>query len=227
MGIVFGKTGSLELPYETLFTSPNYVIRKYDPMITADIVKTDDIDEFEALGRYIGIIGSPENLLNGQATSMPMSTPVLITSHLKDSEPSSHPNTREEVMSFVLPSEYTSITSVPTPLNPAITITEFPARVVAVKSFSGFCTSEVKKAICRRFYRDLVVQHASQFIKSALSSVSITQGRNADSLDSIQWQVARYHPASFTLPFLRRNEIWIEMDLDRTGDLMNTLRQKN
>ena len=241
MGVVFGRTGSKEPPYKVIFQSSNYSIRKYDSMRTAEIIQTHDNDSnnsFRALARYIGVYGSAENLLNNQAIPIPMTVPVLVRTArtpvrpdetslqepipslvVRDPAPPVR-HTRETIMSLVLPSQYSSVSreEVPTPLNSDIIISEVPGKLVAVKTFSGYCSSEVSEAVCRRFYRDLVVQHASQFlVPSAMMAVSA--GGSRECLDTFQWHVAQYHPP-FTLPFLRKNEIWIEMDPDREDSLV-------
>jgi hypothetical protein len=235
MGIIFGKTGSPEPSFQVLYQSSKYCIRKYDSMFVAEVIKSDAA--FKELAKYIGVFGTPENVLDDQATSMAMTAPVLtyatylphiLMTHqsppsLPTTTPPSTPpnNTSTEVMAFILPSEYKSLESIPTPLNPDITIKQIPGRLIAVKSFTGLCPKVVCDAESGRFYRELVIDHASHFI----ATKEETPIGNSNTLDKIKWQIAQFHPP-FTLPFLRRNEVWIDFDIQQEETLLHTLQQK-
>ncbi|KAK9055423.1 hypothetical protein SSX86_026506 [Deinandra increscens subsp. villosa] len=114
--------------------------------------------------------------------TMDMTTPV-ITKRMEDQD--------KWKMSFVMPSKYGS--SLPLPKNSAVTITEVPARTVAVVAFSGFVTDE--DVMYRESKLRDTLKNDSQFkVKSGA-----------------QLEVAQYNPP-FTLPFTRRNEISLEVE---------------
>ena len=99
-------------------------------------------------------------------------------------------------MEFVLPFEYKSLSDLPEPTDPRVKLREVPSQVVAVARFSGWYSDEV----AYRMLKDL---------KNRLKNYNIIS--DDSQLDSLHWCVAQYHPP-FTLPFLRRNEIWIQID---------------
>ena len=100
-------------------------------------------------------------------------------------------------MGFVLPFDIKSIASAPRPTNKRISLREVPARIVAVKSFSGGYSHAIAKAQFKTVQREL------------LEKKLIPQPSSQEQEDSC-WSCAQYHPP-FTLPFLRRNEIWVEL----------------
>lgn len=95
-----------------------------------------------------------------------------------------------QTTSFILPSSY-SLDSLPTPTNSEVTINEVPSKVWAVKTFSGNRPSieteqEYLADLVRRLEQDAV-------------SYTTT------------YQFAYYDPPT-TLPFLKRNEVWVELE---------------
>lgn len=94
-------------------------------------------------------------------------------------------------MAFVLPEGYT-VGTAPRPLDERVAIEEVPGRVLAVLRFSGRWTEE---AFDRRSH---------QLLRRLVSSGMRTRG---DVFSMV------YNPP-FTPPFLRRNEVAIEVDLE-------------
>ncbi|KAI7726912.1 hypothetical protein M8C21_014931 [Ambrosia artemisiifolia] len=114
--------------------------------------------------------------------TMDMTTPV-ITKRVEDQD--------KWKMSFVMPSKYGS--NLPLPKNSAVTITEVPARTVAVVAFSGFVTDED-------------VMRRESKLRDALKNDSQFKVKNGALVE-----VAQYNPP-FALPFTRRNEISLEVE---------------
>jgi hypothetical protein len=92
-------------------------------------------------------------------------------------------------MAFTLPREF-QLEDLPTPDDPAVIIAPVPPRTVAVLRFSGWASD--KKVVAMR------EQMSAQLLKLGLT----THG---------DWLLNQYNPP-WTLPFLRRNELWIEVD---------------
>jgi hypothetical protein len=99
-------------------------------------------------------------------------------------------------MSFVLPFEFKTLDSLPKPKNSLIKLRQIPKRFIAVTTFSGWYADAVGMRYLKQLSDSLV---ADQIVQTAIER------------DSPQWSVAQYHPP-FTLPFMRRNEIWVELD---------------
>jgi hypothetical protein len=93
-----------------------------------------------------------------------------------------------QTMSFVMPPGRT-LDSLPVPNDPRVVLREQPARDVAVLRYAGATNREVVEARSA----ELLAELARSGIAARSEPVS-----------------ARYDPPS-TLPFLRRNEVWVEL----------------
>mmetsp|Transcript_25673 Transcript_25673/g.24531 ORF Transcript_25673/g.24531 Transcript_25673/m.24531 type:complete len:223 (-) Transcript_25673:317-985(-) len=200
MGIIFGKTGTQEPSFILLSKlaktpSYNYQVRSYEPYLIAEVEKLPgkEGDGFRTLAKYIGVFGKPEN---EGSVPMAMTSPVI-------GEPTKLSMTSPVVdemgsMSFVLPFSFTKIDQLPVPIDKRISLKEIPRRILAVVSFSGwYSQAEGNKQLNK--------------LKTWLESDKLIPEGSINDANSVKWSVAQYHPP-FTLPFLRRNEIWIELD---------------
>lgn len=93
------------------------------------------------------------------------------------------------VVSFVMPSKYT-IDTLPIPNNKRVKITEVPAQEWAVLVFSGN-------------YDDAKKIEKYEMLKNLLERDGVEY--------TSEWQSAGYDPP-FTLPFMKRNEVWIKLE---------------
>lgn len=114
---------------------------------------------------------------------MEMTTPV-ITKRAEDDD--------KWQMSFVLPSKYGA--NFPLPKDPNVSIKEVPRKVVAVVAFSGYVTDEEVKS--RESKLRVALKNDKQF--------QVKEGALVE--------VAQYNPP-FTLPFTRRNEVALEVEM--------------
>jgi hypothetical protein len=97
-------------------------------------------------------------------------------------------------MAFIMPAEY-SMAALPQPESPDVVLREVPERTVAVLSFSGRAT-ESKVATMQRS------------LAEQLTSEGVSHRGD--------WLLNQYNPP-WTLPILRRNEIWVEVDWPTDG----------
>jgi len=204
MGIVFGRTGVAEPPFQLLASSATYEIRSYEryfiasvKMTQAESVNRSGGQSFPILARYIGVFGTPENV---GSSAMAMTAPVLFTPEPKKlamTAPVLTGGQSEDVMSFVLPFEFTHISQVPKPTDRRVIISEIGPKIIACNCFSGSTPTRE------------VVQEKLSHLLTDLKARSFVDPRKE--LDDLIWQTAGYHPP-FTIPFLRRNEVWIELD---------------
>ena len=214
MGIVFGRTGTAEPPFDLLTTisagsdALPISVRSYSPYVIASVpMKTLDGGDnaFGVLAKYIGVFGQPANT---QGQGMAMTSPVLqdqakdegqalaMTSPvLQDSGSSS--------MSFVLPFEFTAVEQAPTPTDKRVTLGLVPAKIVASVVFPG----AFKKEVCHQHF----VEMRKRLKEEALIG---------DDIGDTDYTIAQYHPP-FTLPWFRRNEVWIK--LKESNPLVNKL----
>ena len=99
-------------------------------------------------------------------------------------------------MAFVLPKGVTT-TSAPTPSSETINLKDIPAEVVAVREFPGFATEGE-------------VSRQRALLEDALLADGIVY-------DNLSFKVFQYNPP-YTLPFLRRNEVALKIDMSAEGN---------
>lgn len=94
----------------------------------------------------------------------------------------------QPTMAFTMPAQYT-MEELPTPSDGRVTLHDVPARTVAVVTFSGWAT------------RGRVATYQSQLLEALKANAIATLGDSS---------LNQYNPP-WTLPFLRRNEVMIEI----------------
>ena len=189
MGIVFGITGTKEPTFNILSNSNGYQIRSYQKYFIAEVNSSNDDNGFRILAKYIGVFGKPENV---QQKPMDMTAPVILDQNQSKKLSMTSPViSSDKKMSFVLPFEFNSLEEIPKPTNKDVSIRLVPEKVVAVDTFSGWYTDSIGEEklqnLCKNLKRDGILKS-----------------------EQPKWHVAQYHPP-FTIPFLRRNEIWVEL----------------
>jgi len=125
-------------------------------------------------------------ITRSQSQAIKMTAPVLTSASDDKKGP--------EYMAFVLPFEYKELSQVPVPTSQKVTIKSIPSKLIAVTRFSG------------SYRKDFFAQKHSKLVNDLVSEEYVS----AEQKDSLEWSIAQYHPP-FTLPFLRRNEIWVEL----------------
>ena len=201
--------------FQTLEKVDNIEIRQYRPFIVAETFVDGDMSSasnkgFRLIADYIfgnnlsvvePVIKSSKSSEKSEKIAMtapvsvepaPSSEKIAMTAPvsvepLGDSTIGMTQSKRWRVQ-FTMPSEY-SMATLPKPRNPAVTLREVPSKRVAVLVFSGFSGEEkVQQKI------DELLVWLKEKNKRAIAAP----------------QLARYNPP-WTLPFLRRNEILVEV----------------
>lgn len=95
----------------------------------------------------------------------------------------------EREMAFTMPAEY-HLDDLPKPMDPNVRLSPIAARTVAVIQFSGWATAGK-------------VSKMRNTLASTLEQENITT--------TGEWLLNQYNPP-WTPPFMRRNEIWVEID---------------
>ena len=198
-----------EPAFEKLETVDNVEIRQYRPYIVAETFVPGSMDSASSDGfRLIADYIFGNNLSVNKAAGKPsekiaMTAPVLV-------EPAARPekiamtapvsvepqgdaadglmHSKRWRIQFSMPREY-SMATLPKPRNPAVTLREVPGKRYAVLVFSGFAGEE-----------------KAQTKTDELLAWLKANGRTAIATP----QLARYNPP-WSLPFLRRNEILVEI----------------
>lgn len=186
---------SQEPEYKLLEKNDTYELREYKPFIIAQTEVSGDFDDmgakaFRILFKYIS--GNNQTKQNIEMTS-----PVLTESSTQEGEkiPMTTPviqemneNSQTALYSFVMPNGAT-LDSLPQPLDSRIILKEVPAKTLAIRSFSGFWSEEN-------------FEENKKILLDALNKANIK------TIGKVNF--ARYN-SPFTLWFMRRNEIMIEV----------------
>ena len=195
--IALSLTGTVmateEPKYAVLEKEQPFEIRSYAPMIIAEVQVEGDLDEASSQGfRLIAAYIFGQNQINEKIA---MTAPVTIEDQPVKSGKIAmtapvgiESNAGNWTVSFVMPAEY-SMETIPKPINPQVQLRQIPALKKAVISFSGFYNSQ----------------------KVAEKTLELEQWMKARHLTGTGApNFARYNPP-WTLPFMRRNEVLINL----------------
>lgn len=181
-----------EPKYTVIESTEVYELRKYDPVIIAKTTVEGTRDEatnegFRQIADYI--FGN-----NTVKESIAMTTPVTSQGSEKIAMTAPVTSAQDEsgsfTTAFVMPSQYTMET-LPKPVTDYVKIEEVPEKTYAVFSFSGYVW-------------DAKVQNNLDELMKALETTDL----NFE--DS--YTLSQYNPP-WTPWFMRRNEIWVEVDM--------------
>lgn len=182
---------NIEQPDYKLVTSKgNIEIREYEPMIIAQVEvfgeRKQAINEgFKILADYI---------FGNNTSSKKMGITAPVTNELSEKMAMTAPVLQERDMNkwkvqFIMPKKY-SLETLPKPNSKEVILISLPARRFAVIQFSGLADDENIK------------QHTDK-LKAFISD---------ERLKSIGETIFAFYNPPWTIPFLRRNEIMIEID---------------
>ena len=181
---------NVEHPKYTLIErSGNIEIRDYAPMIVAETEVTGE--RREAISKGFRIIADYIFGNNTAAQKVPMTAPVA--QQASETIAMTAPVTQAGGdntwrVRFIMPSKYTMET-LPKPNNPAIELKEIPEKRFAVIRFSGMAGEESLK----RYNKEL-----DDFL-------------SAKRLTPLSPPTYAFYNPPWTLPFLRRNEVMVEL----------------
>lgn len=209
-----GFAMAIEEPaFEVLSKEADYEIRQYRPFIVAETYVDGDMSEasnkgFRLIADYIfgnneSAKGSPDKAAEKIAMTAPVTVePAAASAKIAMTAPvtvepqsgggGKMTQAKRWKVHFVMPAEY-SMATLPKPKNPAVSLREVPGKLQAVLVFSGLAWEST-------------VQEKTDELVAWLGTRQIT------ALGAPQ--LARYNPP-WTLPFLRRNEILVEIARQR------------
>jgi len=199
-----GSAMAIEEPkYKVLFNDGSMEVRRYEPLLMAEVLVEGDMDEasnkgFRLIADYIfGNNQNPDNTASAKiamtapVTVVPESSKISMTAPVTVAPQSVQPdsgNTSTWRVHFVMPSQY-SLSTIPKPKNKAVSLRDVPEKYFVVLKYSGFNT----ESKVRRLNDEVLAWSQSKGLK--------TLGLP---------QLARYDPP-WTLPMFRRNEIMVEI----------------
>ncbi len=185
-----------EPAYKTILKRGAFELRHYEQMLIAEVSVSGDLKEASSAGfRMLADYIFGNNITkDGSPEKIAMTAPVMVKPEGNESYVSSHRLIKTEpgqwLVQFTMPSHF-SINTIPKPHNSEVMVKVREARKVAVLVFSGLAS---EKSIKSKLY-ELEQWLQSNHIKHRSDTV----------------ELARYNPP-WTLPFLRRNELIIEVD---------------
>jgi len=211
MGLISSEVSmAVEEPaFELLEKSENIEIRQYRPIIVAETFVDGDLSSasnkgFRLIADYI--FGNNESMrmsADKPSEKIAMTAPVSVEPVAPSERIAMTASVNVEPqgdfasammqagrwrIQFTMPSEY-SMATLPRPRNPVVTVREVPGKRYAVLVFSGFAGKE----------------------KAQQKTDELLDWLKAKNIVAIATpQLARYNPP-WTLPFLRRNEILVEV----------------
>jgi len=197
LAIMLTFTGAVmateEPQFSVLEKTHPFELRSYAPMILAEVKVEGDLEE--ASGQGFRLIAAYIFGQNQVSEKIAMTTPVAIEGQAPKSAKIAmtspvniEPNAGQWIVSFVMPAQYT-MESLPKPLNSKVQLRQIPAVKRAVISFSGF-------------------YNANKVAERTLELEEWMKSKNLQAASVPKF--ARYNPP-WTLPFMRRNEIMIDV----------------
>ncbi len=190
--LIGGEAMAIEEPaYEVVETRATHELRRYAPMLVAEVELAGDFDDvgseaFRILFQFIsGENQSREEIsMTAPVAQEPAGETIEMTAPVAQT-PATDAQDRYRIH-FVMPARYTRET-LPVPTDPRITIRELPTRLVAARRYSGFWSEKSYRA-----------QEAA--LLEALEAAGLEPTGPPS--------YARYN-SPFSLWFLRRNEVLI------------------
>ena len=193
-----GKAMATEEPkYSLIEKDGAFEVRAYDSKLIAEVVVEGEMSEATSQGfRLIAdFIFGNNTALSGKSEKISMTAPVTVENRSEKIAMTAPVAIQSEQKGwrvwFVMPSQF-SLATLPKPNNPLVVIKPIAAKRYAVVRFSGWVDDEKMQAKLKELSTWLAVKKLT------------SKG---------QPELARYNPP-WTLPFLRRNEVMLEISSD-------------
>ncbi|MFM8392058.1 MAG: SOUL family heme-binding protein, partial [Methylophilaceae bacterium] len=184
-----------EPKFSLLEKDQSFELRLYEPKIIAEVEVDGDMSAASRKGfrQIADFIFGNNTAQSGKSEKISMTAPVAIkpaSEKIVMTAPVSVQQSEKGWrVSFVMPSQYT-LETLPKPNNPQISIKQLPAKKFALIRFSGLVDEEKMQAKSAELNQWITMKK--------LNPVGIPE-------------LARYNPP-WTLPFLRRNELMVEVE---------------
>ncbi len=199
--VVWGPVVSdaVEQPsYQVVEERDGVEIRDYGPIIVAETAVAGEREQavgegFRRIADYIfgnNLAAGPVSRDRGAVTTSasPSEKIAMTAPVLQQADGTRQANGNLWQIRFVMPARYTMAT-LPTPRNPAVSLVALPGRRYVVARFSGFAGDDSLRRHTAILDAFISVQH----------------------LQSLSPPVYAFYNPPWTLPFLRRNEVMVEI----------------
>lgn len=224
MGMVFGFMGGIEEPAFSVSLDRHaatlpYEIREYGTRYAIETYYGADGSNSSPFMRLAGFIGVGSAPRNDGGKSIAMTAPVTMQQHHASSEGQKIAMTAPVVMEtdrggpaarrkmqFILPSTFDSLDKIPKPLDPQVRVVQVPPSRGAVYRYSGSSNEADARGKAKML--------AAQLRADGVQDLDAKQA-----IDTHQFW--GYNPP-FTLPPLRRNEVFVELSEEH----VKTLKKK-
>jgi len=179
--------------YKLITSDENVEIRDYSPMILAEVEVSGE--RKQAIGEGFKILA--DYIFGNNTSNIKMEMTAPVTNELSEKMTMTAPVMQEQHMDkwkvrFVMPKKYSPET-LPKPNSKDVVLIYLPARRFAVIRFSGLANDKNIK------------QHTEE-LETYIS---------AEKLKSIGEPILAFYNPPWTPPFLRRNEVMIEIGMNR------------
>jgi hypothetical protein len=201
---LYQRSTTPEVPYTTVAHVGDAELRRYPATVLVETVAPSENEAFGRLFRYIAGSNSEDDEIpmtapvevTGRGRSLPPNTPVRVQSgrEIPMTAPVEFESGTEEGvrMAFYLPAGY-DVKSTPRPTDEDVSLVAAPERTLAVLQFSGRPTD------------DRVASETDRLL-TGLDAAAVAVAGEPFFLG---------YDAPWTLPFLRRNEVAVEVETGR------------
>lgn len=187
---------AIEEPKFTLLEKEqSFELRQYESKLIAEVLVDGDMSEASSKGFKLiaDFIFGNNTAQSGKSEKISMTAPVAVKASAEKISMTAPVGLQQSNkgwrLYFVMPSQYT-LQTLPKPNNPQVSIKLIPAKKFAVVRFSGLVGEE----------------------RMTIKQAALNQWIERQNLKALSNpELARYNPP-WTLPFLRRNEIMVEVE---------------
>lgn len=187
---------AIEEPKFTLLEKEqSFELRQYEPKLIAEVLVDGDMNEASSKGFKLiaDFIFGNNTAQSGKSEKISMTAPVAVKASAEKISMTAPVGLQQSNKGwrvyFVMPSQYT-LQTLPKPNNPQVSIKLIPAQKFAVVRFSGLVGEE----------------------KMTMKQTELNQWIERKKFKALSNpEFARYNPP-WTLPFLRRNELMVEVE---------------
>jgi hypothetical protein len=183
-----------EPAYTVVQTTDVFEVRQYAPYLVAEVLVPGPVNEagsqgFSLLGGYIFGKNKGERKLDMTApVTQQAAPPVKLEMTAPVTQAAAPGGSGQFVVQFVMPKGYT-LATLPEPLDARVKLREVPGGKVAVIRFSGSWSQSTYEEQLHK-------------LRSALAAAGMA---------TVGEPVSSRYNSPFSLPFLRRNEIWLNL----------------